>query len=105
MLSELGIDGNWFNITTFLVAVFCIFVRPFRRSRMANRDGNCWRADKAVYDFLNGLAVVPFAVMPMTLFSSTMMSVIKDNLSTLGAAGFVGFVYVISEVITAGVRD
>ncbi|MDA8521351.1 hypothetical protein [Acidovorax sp. NCPPB 4044] len=102
MLASWGIDGNWFNIVTFVIGALCIFVRPIRRYFKKGRTAPCWRADKAVFDFLNGLAVVPFAVMPMTLFSSVMMNVVRENLPTLGAAGFVGFLYVISEVFTAG---
>ena len=105
MLASLGIDGNWFNIATFVVATICIFVRPLRRRFKENRTAQCWRADKAVFDFLNGLAVFPFAVMPLTVASSTLLSVVKENLQTLAAAGFVGFIYVISEVVTAGRDD
>ncbi len=100
-----GIDGNWFNIATFIVAGLCIFVRPIRRRFNPNRTAPCWRADKAVFDFLNGLAVFPFAVMPLTVASSTLLAVVKENLQTLAAAGFVGFIYVISEVLTAGKED
>lgn len=103
MLAELGIDGNLLNVATFTVAVFCVFVRPARlRLRGCKK---CWRADKVVMDFLNGSAIVPFAAMPLTIFSSAVMTLVKDNLPTLAAAGFVGFVYVVSEVFNAGKDD
>ena len=105
MLADWGIDGNWFNIATLTVAALCIFVRPVRKRLRRDRHGPCWKADRAVFDFLNGLAIVPFAVMPLTVASSYLLSVIKDNLQTLGAAGFVGFIYVVSEVLTAGKED
>jgi len=105
MLSSWGVDGNWFNIATLIVAALCIFVRPIRRWCRKDRKGSCWKADRAVFDFLNGLAIVPFAIMPATVASSYLLSVVKENLQTLGAAGFVGFIYVISEVITAGRED
>lgn len=105
MLASWGIDGNWFNIATFVVAAFCIFVRPVRRHLSSKHSGKCWQADKAVFDFLNGLAVFPFAVMPLTVASTALLAVVKDNLQTLAAAGFVGFIYVVSEVVTAGRDD
>lgn len=103
MLSSLGIDGNLLNVATFTVAVLCVFVRPIRLK--CRKKKKCWRADKVVMDFLNGSAIVPFAAMPATIFSSTVLNIVKDNLPTLAAAGFVGFVYVLSEVFTAGKED
>ena len=81
----------------------CVFVRPVRLK--LRKKKKCWRAAKVVMDFLNGSAVVPFAAMPATIFSSTVLTMVKDNLPTLAAAGFVGFVYVVSEVFTAGKED
>lgn len=105
MLAELGIDGNRFNIATLTVAVLTIFVRPLRRRLLRGRTKPCWRADKAAYDFLNGSAIVPFAVMPMTVFSKSLSDIVLSNVPTLAAAGVVGFIYVIGEVFTAGRDD
>ena len=103
MLAELGIDGNLLNVATFTVAVFCVFVRPIRlRLRGCKK---CWRADKVVTDFLNGSAIVPFAALPATVFSSSALIMVKDNIPTLAAAGFVGFVYVMAEVFNAGSKE
>lgn len=85
------------TIATFIVGVACIFVRPLRMYFCKHTP--CWRRDKAATDFFNGLSLVPFVAMPVSIIDSGLMSAVQSNELVLASAGVVGLIFVISEIV------
>lgn len=99
-----GIDGNAMNMAAFIAGALSTLIRPIRRKARGNCD-KLWHADKAVVDFLNGAALVPFATLCLSLFWTSLLKDVTSNHSTMAAAGAVGFLFVAGEVLTAGKSD
>ncbi len=88
-----GMDGNAIDMATMTIGALSIFIRPCRSG---------WDRQKAVTDFLNGAAIIPFAIMVGTTFWTSLIDEVMKSKISLGLAGFVGLLFVIAEVLNAG---
>lgn len=110
MLDTLGAAGtsilkflttpSGLNNLTVAAAILCIFIRPLRMK--LRKCVNCWSREKVIFDFFNGLSLVPFAAMPLSLLENGIMTNVQNNHVVLASAGIVGLIFVGTELIKAG---
>ena len=89
-----GIDGNAIDMATMVSGALSVFVRPLRCSQ--------WDRQKAVTDFLNGAALIPFAIMVGTTFWTGLIDEVMKSKISLGLSGAVGLMFILAEVLNAG---
>jgi hypothetical protein len=93
MTIHAGVDG-----VTLLVAIslvpFKIFVRWLRGIKPISTTRKCG------VDFLNGTAVVPFALMLGSVVSRDIFELLaQTNMAFFGIAGGIGMLFVIGELV------
>lgn len=91
------------NVATILTGFVAILFRPVRK--WLKGSPRCWATDKAVLDFLNGAALVPFACLAYSAAKPELIRDLFANQTTMAAAGVVGMIFVLGEVLSAGRDD
>jgi len=90
-------DGNAVDMATIGVGCLVSLVRPFRRWR-GKRIPYFTRED-AITDLLNGVMLVPFALMVGSVFSSELMRELMTSAKiTLAIGGAAGLFFVTGEL-------
>ena len=90
----LEVDGNIIDVLSMAAGVSCIFIRPCRCGT--------WERTKAIADFLNGVAVVPFGFMMLGTVWTPLMNLVMESPISLGIAGGMGLLFMLAEIATAG---
>lgn len=81
------------------VAVCATMVRPIRRRLSGSRFG--FTQKEMLYDSLSALAIVPFALILGSAFSTTLMGeAMKYNSDLMAVGGFWGLLFVIGDLLS-----
>lgn len=82
MLEAIGIDGNWIDITSFVVAVLYAITKAYRRN-----PKNIVSKSTSL-DLANGTSIFPLLLLGLTLFSSKLLNqLLGSNKVILSVAG------------------
>jgi len=94
LMSDFGVDQY-----TILAAIFGIFVRPLRRLIAGHRP--CFDSHAAIFDAFNAGALIPFIYLIVSVFSkNTLDELLRSSKPSLGLAGIVGVIFVLTELIS-----
>jgi hypothetical protein len=97
-----GVDG-WTILVGILVAGANIPARHFRGHKPVFSKGRC------AGDLLNGITLVPFAMMVGAVFSKALLNdLIQSNMVLMAVAGAIGMIFVVGEIMkpeTYGARQ
>jgi hypothetical protein len=90
------LDGNLFEIATFLVAILFVIVNIVRRHQKENQIA--FNTRSIGNDFLNGASIVPFSMLIFSLFSNGIMAEILKSKVPIAIAGGLGLIFALGEL-------
>jgi len=92
----LQIDGNPFDMATFIVAVAACFIRPIRRIRRGAKPyGAC---ERMALDMLEGTIIIPFLLLVGSVFSSVLLAeALRTSKLFMGVGGLIGLLFVLRD--------
>ena len=96
----MSIDANVVNSAMVVVGLLSILIRPIRK-RYWNHS-KCWAADKAIMDFLNGTATVPFLCLGVSPFYPALIPLVTSSQGAMAVAGVIGSIFIFGEILSAG---
>ena len=92
-ITATSVDG-WTIAVGIFVAGTNIPIRHFRGHRPILSKGRC------VTDLLNGITLVPFAMMVGAVFSKAVLNdLIQSNMVLMAVAGAIGMIFIIGEIL------
>jgi len=94
VFNPLGVDSVTIAVAILLavVVVICRCIRGIKPAVTRRR---------AINDFLNGSVIYPFALLVMSVASTSVFNYLKDSRIALGLAGCVGIIFVAGELIAS----
>ena len=91
------LDGNSVDMATIAVGGLCLLISPLQRWR--TKKTPVFVREKATTDMLNGVMLVPFIMMTLSVFSSDLMKeLITSAKVTVAIGGLAGLIFVIGEL-------
>lgn len=92
------IDGNILDMGSAVVAVLCVFIKPFVRWR--RNISPCWVRRDVTVDLLNGAIVLPFILLIVSVFSTKVLAVVQHGSGMAFVfAGGIGLLFVAGELM------
>jgi hypothetical protein len=92
-----GMDGNYADMATIVIAVIAVLIRPIRRRYRGLKADFTLR--DSVIDFLNGTVIVPFLLLVFSVFSSAVLQeALKANKVAMAAGGVIGLLFIFREL-------
>ena len=94
----MAIDGNWVDITSIVIVVLCVALRPLKAKKMTG-SWRCTTRDLIV-DGLSGSSIMPFLLMVGSVFSSQLLrAALETNKLYMAIGGLIGLVVVLGELV------
>lgn len=91
------LDGNIVDMATIAVGAVSLLISPFQRWKTKNTP--YFIREKAIVDMLNGVMLVPFTMMTLSVFSNDMMKeLISSAKITVSIGGLAGLIFVLGEL-------
>lgn len=92
----MSIDGNPYDMATFVIALLSSLIRPARRA--SEHSNACFDYHHMLVDFLNGIVIVPFLLLIGAVFSNAILEeALRSNKLFLGVGGVIGLSFVLRD--------